>query len=184
MAFPTLAELSTMLTTIGFPKHECVDEPNEEVGMIRTGCGTPFGPILINIDPQKEKNVLQVRAHVGTAPGASNDKIQLETLQYINHLNASHIVGKFIFDHSSNDVYVDCAQVITEHDVFTQTTLNELIDRIVIAGTLWRPELLDVGTGSKIFDEATKTLEDVDLSNHKPLTDEELAELIRKVKGT
>ena len=183
MAFPTLAEISTMLTAIGFPKHECVDEPNEEVGMIRTGCGTPFGPILITIDPQKEKDVLHVRAHVGFASGASDEHIQIETLQYINHLNATHIVGRFVFDHSDNEVYIDCAQVITESDDFTQATLDAILNRIVVAGTLWRPELNDIGSGTKVYNENSKTLEDADSSLLEPLSDDELEELIKKVKG-
>lgn len=183
MAFPTLAEISTMLTAIGFPKHECVDEPNEEVGMIQTGCGTPFGPILITIDPQKEKDVLHVRAHVGIASGASDEHIQIETLQYINHLNATHIVGRFVFDHSDNEVYIDCAQVITESDDFTQATLDAILNRIVVAGTLWRPELNDISSGLKVFNESSKEIEDIDASSIEPLTDAELEELIKRLKG-
>jgi len=183
MAFPTLAEISSMLTEIGFPQHDCVDEPNEEVGMIRTGCGTPFGGIMITIDPQKERENLYIRAHVGFATGASDDAIQLETLQYLNHLNERYIVGKFVLDHSDNEVYIECAQVITSSDTLSQETLEALIRRIVVAGTMWRPEINDISSGSKVFNETIKEIEDVDASAITPLTDAELEELIKRLKG-
>jgi hypothetical protein len=183
MAFPTLAELSTMLKEIGFPKHDCVDEPNEEVGMIRTGCGTPFGPIMITIDPQKERENLYIRAHVGYATGASEDANQLETLQYLNHLNEQYIVGKFVLDHSDNEVYIECAQLITSSDTLSQATLDALIHRIVVAGTLWRPEINDISSGLKVFNESSKEIEDIDASSIEPLTVAELEELIKRLKG-
>jgi hypothetical protein len=183
MAFPTLADISTMLTAIGFPKHDCVDEPNEEVGMIRTGCGTPFGPILLTIDPQKERDNLYIRAHVGYANGASDDSIQLEILQYLNHLNEKHTVGKFVLDQSDYEVYIDCAQIITSLDTLSQETLDALIRRIVVAGTMWRPEINDISLGSKVFNESSKEIEDVDASSLTPLTDAELEELIKRLKG-
>ena len=183
MAFPTLAEISTILKAIGFPKHECVDEPNEEVGMIRTGCGTPFGPIMLTIDPQKEKDNLYIRAHVGYATGASDDTIQLETLQYLNHLNEKHTLVKFVLDQSDNEVYIECAHIITSSDTLSQETLDDIIRRVVIAGTMWRPEINDISSGAKVFNETSKEIEDVDVSEITPLTDAELEDLIKRLKG-
>ena len=88
-----------------------------------------------------------------------------------------------MLDQSDCEVYIDCAQIITSLDTLTQETLDSLIHRIVVAGTMWRPEIDEISSGSKVFNATSKEIEEVDASSITPLTDTELEELIKRLKG-
>ena len=48
---------------------------------------------------------------------------------------------------------------------------------------MWRPEINDISSGAKVYNETSKEIEDVDASAIAPLTDAELEELIKRLKG-